>query len=176
MGPPTVSAGRQYAHTRAPPGLIEPAVCWPPPHKKLASGEATALALLRASQDRSPTGLRTSWKSTRRPLYAGGTVPTALVAGEWEGRNKRHRTEGGWSEGIKEAIMERLQTMVRIPIQKGAELPMSSVPASWRDRCAQKIQKATGLAGARGAWVSPSGWASSAHSGKYHFFFPYAYV
>jgi hypothetical protein len=25
---------------------------------------------------RSPAGLRTSWKSTRRPLYAGGTVPT----------------------------------------------------------------------------------------------------
>jgi hypothetical protein len=53
----------------------------------------------------------------------------------------------GWSEGIKEEMLDRLQAMVRIPMQKGAELIMSSVPASWRDHCAQRVRKVTGLIG-----------------------------
>jgi hypothetical protein len=34
--------GRQPIRTRAPPGLSEPAVCWPLPPKKLASWEVAA--------------------------------------------------------------------------------------------------------------------------------------
>jgi hypothetical protein len=52
-----------------------------------------------------------------------------------------------WSEEIKEEIMERLQAMVRTSLQKGAEFLMSRVPASWRDGCALRIRKATGLIG-----------------------------
>jgi hypothetical protein len=37
--------------------------------------------------------------------------------------------------------------MVQIPMQKGAEHIMSSVPFSWRDRCAQRFRKATCLIG-----------------------------
>jgi hypothetical protein len=42
-------------------------------------------------------------------------------------------------EEIKEEVMEGLQTMGGIHIQKGGELLMSKVPASWRDRFAQRI-------------------------------------
>ena len=33
---------------------------------------------------------------------------------------------------IREEMIDRLQTMVRVPLQRGGELIMSSVPASWR--------------------------------------------
>ncbi len=53
----------------------------------------------------------------------------------------------GWSESIREEMIDRLQTMVRVPLQKGGDLIMSSIPVSWRDRCAQRVRKASGIIG-----------------------------
>jgi hypothetical protein len=52
-----------------------------------------------------------------------------------------------WSEEIREEILERLQAIVWVPLQKGAEFLMNRIPASWRDRCAQRVRKATGFIG-----------------------------
>jgi hypothetical protein len=35
--------------------------------------------------------------------------------------------------GIKEEMMDRLQSMVRVALQKGGDLIMSSIPYSWRE-------------------------------------------
>jgi hypothetical protein len=40
----------------------------------------------------------------------------------------------GWSAGIKEEILDRLQAMVREPIQRGSDVIMSSIPPEWREQ------------------------------------------
>jgi hypothetical protein len=47
--------------------------------------------------------------------------------------------------GIKEEMMDRLQSMVRVPLQKGSDLIMSSIPYSWREQYARRVRKADGV-------------------------------
>ncbi len=55
--------------------------------------------------------------------------------------------------------MERVRGMVRIPLQKGAELLMDHKPASWRDRCAQLVRKVTALTGMVAPAVTTRDWS-----------------
>jgi hypothetical protein len=38
--------------------------------------------------------------------------------------------------------MDRLQSMVRVPLQRGGDLIMSSIPNGWREQCARRVRKA----------------------------------
>ncbi len=51
----------------------------------------------------------------------------------------------GCSQGIKEEMVDRLQWMVQVALQKGGDLIMNSIPYSWRERCAQRVLKARGI-------------------------------
>lgn len=64
-----------------------------------------------------------------------GTNMRALLSALASGRAKIDiiGQREGWSEGIKEKMMDRLQSMVRVVLQKGGTLIMSSIPYSWRE-------------------------------------------
>ncbi len=65
----------------------------------------------------------------------------------------------GWSEGIKEEMMDRLQSMVRVALQRGDDLIMTSIPYSWRDRCTQRVRKASGIIGLIMPAVTINNWS-----------------
>jgi hypothetical protein len=64
-----------------------------------------------------------------------GTNMRALLSALASGRAKIDiiGQREGWSEGIKEKMMDRLQSMMRVVLQKGGTLIMSSIPYSWRE-------------------------------------------
>ncbi len=76
-----------------------------------------------------------------------GTNMRALLSALASGRAEIERIgqRGGWSVGIKEEMMDRLQSMVRVPLQKGCDLIMSSIPYSWREQYARRVRKADGV-------------------------------
>jgi len=47
----------------------------------------------------------------------------------------------GWSEGIKKEMMDSLQSMVRVALQRGDDIIMSSIPYSWRDNARRESAK-----------------------------------
>jgi hypothetical protein len=65
---------------------------------------------------------------------------SALASGQAEIEKVGQRE--GWSVGIEEEMMDRLQSMVQVPLQKGGDVIMSSIPYSWREQCARRVRKA----------------------------------
>ena len=49
----------------------------------------------------------------------------------------------GWSAGIREEILDRLQAMVREPIQRGSDVIMSSIPPEWREQATKRASEAS---------------------------------
>ncbi len=76
-----------------------------------------------------------------------GTNKRALLSALASGRAKIDSIgqREGCSEGIKEEMMDRLQPMVQVALQKGGDLIISSIPYSWRERCVQRVLKASGI-------------------------------
>jgi hypothetical protein len=56
----------------------------------------------------------------------------ALLSATASGREEIDRIgrRHGWSAGVKEEMLDRLQTMVREPLQRGGDL-VSSIPYTW---------------------------------------------
>ncbi len=44
-----------------------------------------------------------------------------------------------------EEILDRLQSLVRDPLQKGGDLIMSSIPYTWREQAARRVRQAEGV-------------------------------
>jgi hypothetical protein len=65
-----------------------------------------------------------------------GTNMRALLSAIASGREEIDRIgrRHGWSAGVKEEMLDRLQAMVREPLQRGGNLVMSSIPGpgGWR--------------------------------------------
>ncbi|MFN9909716.1 MAG: hypothetical protein ACK56F_26975, partial [bacterium] len=61
---------------------------------------------------------------------------SALLSAVAGGKEEIQRIgrDHGWSAGIKEEILDRLQAMVRGPIQMGSDVIMSSIPPEWREQ------------------------------------------
>ena len=59
-----------------------------------------------------------------------GTNMRALISAIASGREEIERIgrKHGWSVGVREEILDRLQAMVREPIQRGGDIIMSSIP------------------------------------------------
>ncbi len=55
--------------------------------------------------------------------------------------------------------MDRLQSMVQVALQRGGDLIMSSIPYSWRERCAQRVLKASGIIGLITPAVTINDWS-----------------
>jgi hypothetical protein len=68
---------------------------------------------------------------------------SALVSGRAEIERLGRRQ--GWSEGIMEEMLDRLQSLVRDPLQKGGDLIMSSIPYTWREQAARRVRQAEGV-------------------------------
>jgi hypothetical protein len=51
----------------------------------------------------------------------------------------------GWSAGVKEEKLDRLQAMVRKPLQRGSDLVMSSIPYTWRKQAVRRVSQAEGV-------------------------------
>jgi hypothetical protein len=68
---------------------------------------------------------------------------SALASGRAE--IERIGQKRGWTVGIKEEMMDRLQSMVRQPLQKGGDLIMSSILYSWREQCVRRVRQADGV-------------------------------
>ncbi len=76
-----------------------------------------------------------------------GTNMRALLSAIASGREeiywigRRH----GWSAGVTEEMLDRLQAMVCEPLQRGGDIVMSSIPYSWRNQAMRRVSKAEGV-------------------------------
>jgi hypothetical protein len=76
-----------------------------------------------------------------------GTNMRALLSAIASGREEIERIgrKHGWSVGVREEILDRLQAMVREPMQKGGDIIMSSIPHKWREQATRRVSKAEGV-------------------------------
>jgi hypothetical protein len=68
---------------------------------------------------------------------------SAIASGreEIDRLGRRH----GWSAGVKEEMLDRLQAMVHEPLQRGGDLVMSSIPYTWREQAVRRVSQAEGV-------------------------------
>jgi hypothetical protein len=73
-----------------------------------------------------------------------GTNMRALLSAIASGKEEIERTgrKHGWSVGIREEMLDRLQAMVREPMQRGSDVVMSSIPPEWREQATERVSKA----------------------------------
>ena len=76
-----------------------------------------------------------------------GTNMRALLSAIASGREEIERIarKHGWSVGVKEEILDRLQAMVHKPLQRGGDIVMSSIPLTWREQAMRRVSKAEGV-------------------------------
>ncbi len=70
-----------------------------------------------------------------------GTNMRALLSAIASGREESDRIgrRHGWSAGVTEEMLDRLQAMVREPLQRGGDIVVSSIPYSWRNQAMRRI-------------------------------------
>ncbi len=78
-----------------------------------------------------------------------GTNMRALLLAIASGRAEIDRLgrRHGWSPGVREELLDRLQAMVREPLQRGGDLIMSSIPYTWREQAVRRVSRAEGVIG-----------------------------
>jgi len=93
--------------------------------------EARGLGLLRSAREGDE--LRT------------GANMSALLSAVASGKEEIQRIgrDRGWSAGITEEVLDRLQAMVREPIQMGSDVIMSSIPPKWREQATRRASEAS---------------------------------
>ncbi len=74
-----------------------------------------------------------------------GTNMRALLSAIASGKEEIQRIgrDHGWSAGIREEILDRLQAMAREPIQRGSDVIMSSIPPEWREQATKRASEAS---------------------------------
>jgi hypothetical protein len=65
---------------------------------------------------------------------------SAIASGKEE--IERIGRKHGWSVGIKEEMLDRLQAMIPEPIQRGSDVIMSSIPPEWREQATERVSEA----------------------------------
>ncbi len=88
--------------------------------------------------------LRVEEKTLVREQLKSGTNMRALLSALASGRAEIERMgkRQGWSARIMEEMLDRLQSLVRDPLQKGGDLIMSSIPYMWREQAALRVCQA----------------------------------
>ncbi len=68
----------------------------------------------------------------------------ALLSAIASGKEEIERTgrEHGWPVGIREEMLDRLQAMVREPVQRGSDVIMSGIPPEWREQATKRASEA----------------------------------
>jgi hypothetical protein len=76
-----------------------------------------------------------------------GTNMRALLSAIASGREEIDRLgrRHGWSAGVKEEMLDRLQAMVHEPLQRSGDLVMSSIPYTWREQAVRRVSQAEGV-------------------------------
>ncbi len=76
-----------------------------------------------------------------------GTNMRVLLSAVASGREEIERIgrKHGWSVGVREEILDRLQAMVPEPMQKGGDIIMSSIPLKLREQAMRRVSKAEGV-------------------------------
>jgi hypothetical protein len=76
-----------------------------------------------------------------------GTNMRALLSAIASGRVEIDRLgrKNGWSTGVREEMLDRLQSLVREPLQRGGDLIMSSIPYTWREQATRRVSQAEGI-------------------------------
>ncbi len=69
----------------------------------------------------------------------------ALLSASGRSEIERMGKRQGWSVGIMEEMLDRLQSIVQEPLQKGGDLIMSSIPYTWREQATRRIRQAEGV-------------------------------
>jgi hypothetical protein len=90
-----------------------------------------------------------------------GTNMRALLSAIASGREEIDRIgrRHGWSAGVKEEMLDRLQAMVREPLQRGGDIVMSSIPYSWRNQAVRRVSKAEGVIDLMTSAVTTEDWS-----------------
>jgi hypothetical protein len=126
-------AGRRPELRAEEKALIEEQLKSPELRPLVCLVEARGLGLMRSAREGDE--LRT------------GTNMRALLSAIASGREEIERIgrRHGWSVGVREEILDRLQAMVREPIQRGGDIIMSSIPHTWREQAMRRVSKAEGV-------------------------------
>jgi hypothetical protein len=95
--------------------------------------EARGLGLMRSAREGDELRTGTNMRALLSAI-AGGRE-------EIERIGRRH----GWSVGVREEILDRLQAMVLEPLQRGGDIVMSSIPHTWREQAMRRVSKAEGV-------------------------------
>jgi hypothetical protein len=76
-----------------------------------------------------------------------GTNMRALLSAIASGREEIDRLgrRHGWSAGVKEEMLDRLQAMVHEPLQRVGDLVMSSIPYTWQEQAVWRVSQAEGV-------------------------------
>jgi hypothetical protein len=90
-----------------------------------------------------------------------GTNMRALLSAIASGREEIDRIgrRHGWSAGVKEEMLDRLQAMVREPLQKGGDIVMSSIPYTWRNQAMRRVSKAEGVIDQMTSAITTEDWS-----------------
>ncbi len=120
-------AGRRPELRAEEKALIEEQLKSPELRPLVCLVEARGLGLMRSAREGDE--LRT------------GTNMRALLSAIASGREEIERIgrRHGWSVGVREEILDRLQAMVREPIQRGGDIIMSSILHTWREQAKQRV-------------------------------------
>jgi hypothetical protein len=108
--------------------------------------EARGQGLLRSARDGDEMRTGTNMRALLSALASGSAEIERL------GKKKE------WSVGIMEEMLDRLQSLVQDPLQKGGDLIMSSIPYTWREQAARRVRQAEGVISAVSPAVTTEDW------------------
>jgi hypothetical protein len=115
-------AGRRPELRAEEKALIEEQLKSPELRPLVCLVEARGLGLMRSAREGDELRTGTNMRALLSAIASGRV--------EIERIGRRH----GWSVGVREEILDRLQAMVREPLQRGGDIVMSSIQHTWREQ------------------------------------------
>jgi hypothetical protein len=90
-----------------------------------------------------------------------GTNMRAFLSAIASGRAEIDRLgrKYGWPAGVREEMLDRLQALVREPLQRGGDLIMSSIPYTWREQAVRRVSQAEGVIGQITPAITTEDWS-----------------
>ncbi len=127
--------------------LIEEQLKLPELQPLLCLVEARGRGLMRSARDGDEMRTGTNMRTLLSAISSGRAEIDML--------GRRH----GWSAGVKEDMLDRLQAMVREPLQRGGDLIMSSIPYTWREQAVRRVSQAEGVIGQITPAITTEDWS-----------------
>jgi hypothetical protein len=130
---PNEQAGRRPELRAEEKALIEEQLKSPELRPLVCLVEARGRGLMRSARDGDEMRTGTNMRALLSAIASGREEIDRL--------GRRH----GWSAGVKEEMLDRLQAMVHEPLQRGGDLVMSSIPYTWREQAVRRVSQAEGV-------------------------------